>query len=112
MNCRFPLLFSVAIPDADQAELEARVARGETVSPQELQSKYSPKPADLNPLKAWLKDQGFVITQVASDNSGVYARATVAQIEKALSVNMVRVTKDGITYTAAQDAPSVDFNAS
>jgi len=104
------LLFSVAIPDADQSELEARVARGETVSPQELQSKYSPKAADLNPLKAWLKDQGFVITQVASDNSGVYARATVAQIEKALSVNMVRVTKDGITYTAAQGAPSLPDN--
>jgi kumamolisin len=104
------LLFSVAIPDADQAELEARVARGETVSPQELQSKYSPKAADLNPLKAWLKDQGFQITQVASDNSGVYARATVAQIEKALNVNMVRVTKDGITYTAAQGAPSLPDN--
>ena len=104
------LLFSVAIPDADQAELESRVARGETVSPQELQSKYSPKPADLNPLKAWLKDQGFVITQVAPDNSGVYARATVAQIEKSLSVKMVRVTKDGITYTAAQDAPSLPDN--
>lgn len=104
------LLFSVAIPDADQAELEARVARGETVSPQELQSKYSPKAADLNPLKVWLKDQGFQITQVASDNSGVYARATVAQIEKALSVNMVRVTKDGITYTAAQNAPSLPDN--
>src|SRR6476661_214799 len=104
------LLFSVAIPDADQAELEARVARGETVSPQELQSKYSPKAADLNPLKAWLRDQGFQITQVASDNSGVYARATVAQIEKALNVNMVRVTKDGITYTAAQDAPSLPDN--
>src|SRR5689334_1446123 len=109
-NESMTLLFSVAIPDADQAELEERVARGETVSPQELQSKYSPKPADLNPLKAWLKDQGFVITQVASDNSGVYARATVAQIEKALSVNMVRVTKDGITYTAAQGAPSLPDN--
>jgi kumamolisin len=109
-NESMTLLFSVAIPDADQAELEARVARGETVSPQELQSKYSPKAADLNPLKAWLKEQGFVITQVAADNSGVYARATVAQIEKALSVNMVRVTKDGITYTAAQDAPSLPDN--
>jgi kumamolisin len=34
----------------------------------------------------------------------------VAQIEKSLDVDMVRVTKDGVTYTAAKNAPSLPSN--
>src|SRR2546422_7313725 len=39
------------------------------------------------------------------DRTGVYARATVGQIEKTLQVQTVRVTKAGLTYTAARTAP-------
>ncbi len=37
----------------------------------------------------------------------VYARATAAQIEKGLAIKMVRVTKEGPTYAATQNAPSL-----
>jgi kumamolisin len=101
------LLFSVAMPTASQAELEDRVAKGEVVSLGELRQKYSPAVADTKNLVSWLESQGFKVTQVAADNTGVYAEASVAKIEKSLAVNMVRVTKGGLTYTAAQNAPSM-----
>ncbi len=44
---------------------------------------------------------------MSHDGTSVYARASVEQIEKSLAVDMVRVTKDGVTYTAAKNAPSL-----
>jgi kumamolisin len=101
------VLFSLAISPEAEAQLEARVARGEVVSPAELQKRYAVNPADRDALVSWLKTQGFKIGPVSKDGTSVYARATVEQIEKSLAVKMVRVTKDGMTYTAAQNAPSL-----
>jgi kumamolisin len=106
------LLFSIAPADNLRKELEQMVAQGQTVSPKELNTKYASPAEDVQRLSGWLKDQGFEIVRVSPDNSGVYARASVAQIEKTLGVTMVRVTKDGITYTAARNAPSLPDNVS
>ena len=67
----------------------------------------SPSPKDVNNLVSWLKAQGFEIVQVSPESGSVYAKAPASQIERSLDVNMVRVTKDGISYTAAQNAPSL-----
>jgi kumamolisin len=101
------VLFSLAIPENAQSELEQRVAKGELVSFADLKDRYAPNAADVQSLVAWLKSQGFDILQVAPDNTGVYAQASVNQIAQSLDVKMVRVTKDGLTYTAAQNAPSL-----
>jgi kumamolisin len=101
------VLFSLAIPPEAEARLEAKVARGEVVPLGELQKDYTAEPAERAALVGWLKKQGFKIAQVSKDGTSVYARATVDQIQRSLAVNMVRVTKDGITYTAAQNAPSL-----
>lgn len=101
------LLFSLAIPPAAQQELEDKVARGEVVPAKELQKNYSPRTADIESLVSWLKAQGFQVTQRSPDGTSVYARASIDQIERSLDVKMVRVTKDGLTYTAAQNAPSL-----
>jgi len=111
-NEQMTLLFSVAPPDDIRKQLQDLVAKGQTVSAKDLNTKYASRPGDVQPLVGWLKDQGFEIVRVSPDNSGVYARASVAQIEKSLGVNMVRVTKDGITYTAARNAPSLPANVS
>jgi kumamolisin len=58
-------------------------------------------------LKKWLGEQGFKVTGQSADGTSVYANATVGQIEQSLNVNMIEVTKDGIAYTAAQNAPSL-----
>lgn len=101
------VLFSLEIPPKDEAELEERVARGEVVPADELQQKYAADPADRKKLVAWLKGQHFDVTEVSPDGTSVYARASVDQIEKSLGVDMVRVTKEGVTYTAAKNAPSL-----
>jgi kumamolisin len=101
------VLFSLAIPESAEAELESKVARGETVPAVELQKRYAVHADDSNKLVTWLKAQGFTIEQITPDGTSVYARGTVDQIERSLAVNMVRVTKDGITYTAAENAPSL-----
>jgi kumamolisin len=104
---KMDLLFSLAIPKEAQADLEARVARGEVVSAKELAEKYSGSRANQEKLVKWLKDRGFAITKTTPDHTSVYARATAGQIEKSLQVKMVRVTLNGVDYTAAQNAPSL-----
>src|SRR4051794_31705740 len=78
------LLFALAIPPAAQKELEDKVARGEVVPAKELQTGYSPSAADIDALVAWLKAQGFEVTQVSPDGTSVYARASIEQIERSL----------------------------
>ena len=106
-NEKMTLLFSVGISASAQADLEARVAKGEIIPPEELRESYRSDQNDLNALVSWLKKQGYKIVQVTSDGTGVYAEGTIDTIEKSLAVNMVRVTKDGLTFTAAQNAPSL-----
>jgi kumamolisin len=101
------ILFSLALPADEQAELEAKVANGETISPQDLELKYAPKAADVDALKKWLAGQSFSHIEVSKDGSGIYAQAPVDQIEKSLAVHMVRVTNGGNSFTAAQNAPSL-----
>jgi kumamolisin len=101
------VVFSLALPDSAQADLQKMVAAGRTASPAQLTKNYAADANDAKALTSWLKSQGFKIEKVSADRTSVYAQGTVEQIEKALNVNMVRVTKDGITYTAAQDAPSL-----
>jgi kumamolisin len=101
------LHFSLEIPKEAQAELEAKISNGEVIPPHELQERYGPNTADVDALASWLEREGFQITQISSDRTSVYAKATVTQIKKSLAVTMVRVTKGGFTYTAARDAPSL-----
>ena len=104
---RMTVVFSLALPDSAQADLQKMVAEGKVLTPQQLNKNYSADAGDAKALTSWLKSEGFKIEKVSDDRTSVYAQGTVEQIEKALAVKMVRVTKDGITYTAAQDAPSL-----
>jgi len=101
------VLFSLALPEAAQARLEEAVAQGEVIPPGQLQKDFTADAGDRAALVAWLKDQGFEIVRESKDGTSVYARATVDRIAKSLDVDMTRVTKDGITYTAARTAPSL-----
>jgi kumamolisin len=102
-----PLHFSLAMPAALTEDLEQRVAKGEVVPAAELSGKYVADAASATALGAWLKNNGFEITHVTPDNSSIYARASVDQVEKSLGVHMVRVTHNGLTVTAASDVPGL-----
>jgi kumamolisin len=101
------LHFSLALQPAAEADLEAKVAKGETVPIDALHRDYGAKQADVDALVAWLKSQGFDIKHVSADRTSVYASAPVGAIEKSLGVNMVRVSLGGFTYTSARNAPSL-----
>jgi kumamolisin len=104
---KMDVLFALATPKDLQAKLEELVAKGKTISPKDLARDYAPKAADVEKLVGWLKDNGFTVKHTTPDRTGVYARGTVGQIEKTLEVQMVRVTRDGSTYNAARNAPSL-----
>jgi kumamolisin len=101
------VVFSLAIPADAQAKLQQMVAEGKVASPQDIAKNFSADPADAKALASWLKSEGFKVDKISADRTSLYAHGTVDQIQKSLDVNMVRVTKDGITYTAAQNAPSL-----
>ena len=103
---KMTLHFSLALPEQVEADLEAKVAKGETVPAAEL-SGYGAQKADADALTAWLATQGFNIESVSADNTSIYASAPVAQIEQSLQVQMVRVNREGFTYTASRNAPSL-----
>ncbi len=97
--------FSLSVAADVQSQLEEKVAKGQVVPLEELNKLYNAKPADAEALTSWLKANGYEITHTSRD--GIYARAKASQIAKSLEVNMVPVTKNGVTYTSAQNAPSL-----
>ena len=107
MDEKMTLSFSLAIPQESTNHLEAKVASGQVLSVDDLNTKYAVSQTEVDPLLAWLKGAGFQILHVSNDRTSIVAQATAGQIEKALDVKFVRVTKDGITYTTAQNAPSM-----
>jgi kumamolisin len=101
------ILFSLSMPASKQADLEDKVAKGQVLSPLELQRDYMPDTADTQALLAWLTGQGFQEVRLSPNGTGIYASAKASVIEESLQVHMVRVTRDGLTYTAVKDAPSL-----
>ena len=101
------LIFSLNMDPALQKELEDKVASGQVVPPSELKQKYVPDQKNIDTLVSWLKTQGFAITKISPNGTAIFASAPVPAIEKALQVTMVSVARNGITYTAAKDAPSL-----
>jgi kumamolisin len=97
--------FSLQIADDVKAQLEAGIAKGEVHSPQEIEKLYAASPAQKEALTSWLKANGYEIESTSRD--GIYARAKASQVAKSLEVNMVPVTKNGVTYISAQNAPSL-----
>jgi len=100
------VLFSLELPAAVTQQLEAKVAAGEVVPPDELAAMTAPDDVRER-LVAWLADHDFTIEHVSTDGTSVYATSTVANIAGQLQVEMARVTQDGITYNAARTAPSL-----
>ena len=108
INEQIPVVFSLGIPVKAQRELEKIASSGQkTISIEEQNLKYGPKSEDVATLVNWLKQEGFTITKVSKSATSVYTKASIDQIQKSLQVKMVRVTKDGFTYSAAQNAPSL-----
>ena len=97
--------FALSTATDVQKKLEDMVASGKQATSEEIDKLYNAAPADKDALVSWLKANSYEITEISRD--GIYARAKASQLGKSLEVNMVPVTKDGVTYTSAQNAPSL-----
>jgi len=107
---KMPIVFSLELPADLSADLDKKIASGVVLKPEEINEKYKADTKHLNTLTNWLRKQGFEITKISGNGTSVYTKAKVSQIQKSLQVNMVRVTKEGLGYTAAQNAPSLPEN--
>ncbi len=99
--------FMVSLKMRNFDELQARVAKGELISPAEMAEKYYPLAADYQVQVEWLTGQGFTIVSTDSCRLGILARGTVAQVQQALQVNFTKVAARGETFTSATTAPSL-----
>jgi kumamolisin len=99
--------FSLSPDGGLNEELEEKVAKGEVLPVQDIRDRYGVPDAKIRPLIDWIERNHFEILYKAPDNTSVQARALASNVTKALEVELVRVTNDGITYTSARNAPSL-----
>jgi kumamolisin len=103
---RMAVEFVLGASQERQDALEAKVAEGQVVAPEELKDLDVPE-ASVSALTDWLKQQGFDVDHVSDDGTAVYASAPLKVIASSLAVGIVKVTKEGMTYASAKDAPSL-----
>jgi hypothetical protein len=99
--------FMVALKMRDTAGLQARIARGEIISPEEMAEKYYPLQADHQAVVDWLTGQGFTITTNDSTRLGIFVSGPAHQIQKSLNTRMAKVKVNGNTHIEAVTAPSL-----
>jgi kumamolisin len=102
-----PITFEVALKMHNLPELQARISRGERISPQEMADQYEPSAADYQAVVDWLKGEGLTIVREDSHHLAVFVRGKVGHVASSLNVTFARVTAGGKEYTSAISAPSV-----
>jgi hypothetical protein len=101
------MAFEVGLRMRNFDEMQARIARGELISPAEKEARYFPLAADHDNVVRWLKSQGFEITRTDDDRLAVFARGSVDNVGRAFQVSFARVvTADG-EFTSAVTVPSL-----
>jgi kumamolisin len=107
-----PLDFEVALKMRNFSELQARVSRGEHISPAEMAAKYEPTAADYQSVLDWAKSEGFTVIRQDPHHMALFVRGKISRIAQALKVNFSRVTFEGKEYSSAVTAPSVPVTIS
>jgi sugar lactone lactonase YvrE len=105
--------FEVGLRMRNFDEMQARIARGELISPSEKAARYFPLAADHDRVVEWLKAQGLEVTRTDDNHLGVFGRGSVDAVAAAFGVTFARVTAaDGGEYTSAVTAPSLPADIS
>jgi kumamolisin len=102
-----PINFEVALKMHNLAELQARVAQGQRISPQEMAAKYEPADADYQRIATWLTAEGFAITHEDKHHVGIFVRGSVDQVQQSMNVSFGRVAFRNQEFTSAITAPNV-----
>ncbi len=91
----------------NSAELERRVAAGETISREEMAARFLSDEKDWQAVADWLTRQGLTVKPAGASHSVVIATGTPAQLEKAFEAHFARVQFHGQEYTSSTVAPSL-----
>jgi kumamolisin len=92
----------------NRAELEARVGKGEIISPFEMAARYYPTQAQWSAVAGWAQSQGLSVEPEGASRMSVVVHGQVAQVASAFQTRFARVRGvDGAEYTSAVSAPSV-----
>ncbi len=89
------------------AELERRVAAGETISREEMSARFLPTEADFRAVADWAASQGLTVEPMGAGRSVVIARGTTAQMAAAFQTRFARVQYKGEEHTSATQVPSL-----
>jgi kumamolisin len=99
--------FSVALKMRNFAELQDRVGMHEIIPLEEMAAKYFPVSADAEKVRQWLIAQGFQVQPRAKYELSIFARGTVAQLQRVFGAAFARVQFRGEEHTSAVTAPSL-----
>ena len=99
--------FNIPLPLHNQAELEARVNRGEVLSGEELRARYFPTQKNYDAVAAYLKGEGFTVDAIADTRLAVFVHGTAAQVQASFQTTMGLVNFDGTDRAVARTAPGL-----
>ena len=102
-----PMEFMVSLKMRNYDELQARIIKGEMISPQEMEAKYFPLEADFAALKSWVAEQGLIHTAPSSSRLCLFVSGSVTQVKQALQINVAKLAAEGHEYISAITAPSL-----
>ncbi len=97
----------VALRMRNFAELQARIARGEVISPSEMEARYWPAAVDHDRLVAWFNSQGIAVVRTDANRLAVFGRTSVARAQQSFQVTFARVASHGAEFTSAVTPPSL-----
>jgi len=87
-------------------DMQARVARGEFISREEMAEKYFPTAEAYEQVAGWVGNSGLTITGRFDNHLSLFVRGTVEQIGTALRVDFARVASEDGEFTSAVTSPS------
>lgn len=102
-----PIEFEVSFRLRNLAELQARIAAGETITPAEMAERYYPAESDYAAAAAWFTSQGLTVTETYGHRLSLFVRGSVAQIAQSLQTRFGRVALNGRESSSALVVPSV-----
>jgi hypothetical protein len=103
-----PQTATIVLTLRNRAELEARVQRGEIISPSEMAARYYPTRESWAAVAGWASAQDLAVEPEDCTHMSVTFRGRVAQVADALQTRFARVRgDDGRQYTSAISAPSI-----
>jgi subtilase family serine protease len=83
--------FSVSLKMRNLDSLNARLAEGQHISQDDMETNYLPALSDYEAMVSWILSQGFTIAQEDSNHTTILATGTIAQLQEAFGVTFAMI---------------------